>query len=174
VPLLGAAVLVALPIAAFVSGTASGLLRGLFDLAPLSLDGSVIQFIARAATTCFFTWLAYSLAAIALYQSAAIILDFAPGRLDVATPFAGRWLERRAVLPIAVLCGPALLASWVVSLERCARVLAMAAGGVLASILVVALLAAVRRRTRRASAAIGSSTTDATTASHRRRRSAGT
>jgi hypothetical protein len=135
VPLLGAVVLLALPIGAFIPGTVSGLLRGLFDLAPLSPDGSVLASTARTATTCFFAWLAYGLAALTVYQSAAIILDFAPQRLGVETPLQGQWLENRlAYLPIATLCAPAVIASAIVSLDSCERFVSTTAGGFIALI----------------------------------------
>jgi hypothetical protein len=149
VPLLGAAVLLALPIGAFAPGT-SGLLRGLFDLAPLSPDGHWMASTVRTAITCFFAWLAYGLAALAVYQSAAIILDFAPERLGVATPLEGQWLEGRlAYVPVAVLCVPAVITSGIVSLDSCQRFATTMAGGLLALVPTVMLLVAVRRRMRR-------------------------
>jgi hypothetical protein len=149
VPLLGAAVLLALPIGAFAPAT-SGLLRGLFDLAPLSPDGHWMESTGRTAVTCFFAWLAYGLAALAVYQSAAIILDFAPERLGVATPLDGRWLEGRlAYLPLVILCVPAVLASGIVSLDSCQRFGTTVAGGLVALVPTAILLVAIRQRMRR-------------------------
>src|SRR5262245_19044264 len=147
VPLLGALVLVMLPFGAFVSGTTSGLVRGLFDLGPLSPDGGIIW---RTALTCGFAWAAYGLAAVAVYQSASIILDCAPQRLFLQTPGAGRWLASPCAIPtVTALCTPAIVVSLVVSLDRSERRLPMLAGAVLALIAALGFLLWIRHRTRR-------------------------
>ena len=154
VPLLGALVLVVLPFGAFVSGTVSGLVRGLFDLEPLSRNGGIIW---RTAFTCGFAWAAYGLAAVAVYQSASIILDFAPQRLDMQTPGAGRWLESPCAIPtVAALCTPAIIVSMVVSLDPCEDRLSILAGALLALIAAAAALLWLRRRTRRPPPLVGS------------------
>src|SRR5262249_27984478 len=143
----GAVVLVTLPIAAFVPGTTAGLVRGLFDLGPLSPDGGIVW---RTAVTCGGGWLAYGLAAVAGYQSASIILDFAPQRLGLETPWAGRWLDSSCAFPlVTALCMPGIVVSLIVSLDRAEDRRSMLIGAVLALIGVVACLLWLRRLTRR-------------------------
>jgi hypothetical protein len=79
VPIVSLFVLVYLPSAALIpAAPGSSLVRGLFDLTALTPDGG----LWRTFLTFFVAWLALSCAIVAVYQSAAMIHDFAPARFQ--------------------------------------------------------------------------------------------
>ena len=123
VPALAAIALIYLPLAAICPPLpGSSLVRGLFDLTALTEPPGGISWLARTCATFFFAYLALGVAIVALYQSAAMIHDFAPARLDdPGSPVEEDWLGPRrkyvyafAGLPAAAL---AILASLLVSID---------------------------------------------------------